>query len=116
MLLAKLSLFLLYLRLFRLSQGTRIATWIGIVSCTIYYLFGGVFTLTMCSPWPGETYYVPALGKRCRLVEGYAYSTICFNALSDIYLVIIPLPVILELQFSTKKKIRICCIFMLGIL
>lgn len=46
----------------------------------------------------------------------YGYVTSAFNVVSDFYLVVIPIPVVIHLDMSMEKKIRVCSIFMLGIL
>ncbi|KAF7512410.1 hypothetical protein GJ744_001345 [Endocarpon pusillum] len=46
----------------------------------------------------------------------YGYVTTAFNVLSDFYLVILPIPVVLSLHMSAQKKIRVISIFMLGFL
>lgn len=113
---AKLSLFILYLRLFDQDKRTRILTWIGIVSCTAYYIFELVFTLVLCSPWPGENHTAPYVSGRCTLARVYGNGITLLNVISDIYLVVIPIPVVRHLQMSREKKIRVCSVFMLGIL
>lgn len=113
---AKLSILILYLRLFERSKGTKILTWIGIVACSIFYTFGMLFAGISCSPWPGESRLVGLGSERCARVIIYGYITTAFNILSDIYLVIIPIPAVKKLNMSKQKKIRVCAIFMLGIL
>ncbi|ERF69952.1 hypothetical protein EPUS_05496 [Endocarpon pusillum Z07020] len=115
-LMAKLSILILYLRLFERNKGTKILTWIGILACSIFYTFGMLFALISCSPWPGETRLVGLASERCVRVIIYGYVTTAFNVLSDFYLVIIPIPAIIKLNMTTEKKIRVSAIFMLGIL
>lgn len=116
MLMAKLSLFILYMRLFEQDKRTRILTWVGIVSCTMYYIFELVFALVLCSPWPGENHIAPYLSGRCTLMRVYGNGISLLNVVSDIYLVFIPIPVVRRLHMSRGKKIRVCSVFMLGIL
>ena len=113
---AKLSLFILYLRLFSLSRSTRVMSWIGIVACLIFYLFGGIFSLVICSPWHNETRFEALASKRCAMVFRYGYATIAFNAISDFYIMFIPIPVVRKLNMSTTKKIQVLSIFSLGFL
>ncbi len=113
---AKLSLFILYLRLFGQSKRTKIFTWIGIVICTLYYTVATIYLMTVCSPWHGETRVVAWASSRCARSENLLYVTSAFNVISDFYLVVIPIPVVMHLHMSTEKKIRVCSIFMLGFL
>lgn len=113
---AKLSLFILYLRLFAMSRNTKILSWIGIVVCSIFYTFGLIFPLATCSPWPGESRIVAFASDRCAMEKQYGYVTTAFNVFSDFYLVVIPIPVVRSLNMSRDKKIRVCSIFALGIL
>ena len=116
MLMAKLSLFILYLRLFEQDKKTRILAWIGIVFCTMYYIFELVYALVRCSPWPGENHTAPYVSGRCTLMRIYGNGISLLNVISDIYLVVIPIPVVKRLHMSWKKKTRVWSVFMLGIL
>jgi hypothetical protein len=115
-LMAKLSLFILYLRLFGQSNGTRILAWTGIVACTIFYTFGMIFPLATCGPRSGESRLVAFASDRCAMEKTYGYVTTAFNVFSDFYLVLIPIPVVKNLNMSTDKKLRVCSVFMLGFL
>lgn len=75
-----------------------------------------IFPLVSCGPWPGETRLVGLASTRCVRVITFGYVTTAFNILSDLYLVIIPIPVVIHLNMSKAKKIRVCSMFMLGIL
>jgi hypothetical protein len=75
-----------------------------------------VFVLSMCSPRQEETFIIADASERCLMLSSQWYSLAAFNVLSDVYLVIIPIPVVMKLQLSTEKKIRVCAIFMTGIL
>lgn len=113
---AKLSLFILYLRLFGASRSTKILAWVGIVCCSIFYTFGMIFPLATCGPRRGETRLVAFLSERCEMEKTYGYVTTAFNVISDFYLVIIPIPVVVGLNMSAEKKLRVCSVFMLGFL
>jgi hypothetical protein len=113
---ANLLLFILYLRLFGQSNSTRMLVWVGILSCTIFYTLIFVFVLATCSPRQGETPIVADASERCAKLSSQWHSLAAFNLLSDVYLVIIPIPVVMKLQMSTDKKIRVCSVFMTGIL
>jgi hypothetical protein len=113
---AKLSLFILYLRLFAVSKSTKILAWIGIVTCSSFHTFGMVFPLATCSPRSGESHLVAFVSERCAIGKTHGYVTAVVNVLSDFYLVIIPIPVVKDLNLSKGKRIRICSVFMLGIL
>ena len=45
-----------------------------------------------------------------------AYIQGIFNVVSDFYLLILPIPVVWQLQMPSKRKIGVCAIFMTGIL
>jgi hypothetical protein len=113
---AKLSIFILYLRLFGSDTRTRILAWVGIAFCIIFYAFGTIFALAICVPRIGESLLASSLSKKCGLSMVTIYLTSAVNVLSDIYLVVVPIPVVVNLRISMEKKIRICSLFMLGIL
>lgn len=113
-LLTKVSLFLLYYRVFSLDRCTRLLIHAGIGVNALFYAISFALILYFCSPGPGQN-----------LVQTFATSPHCtvnarnlgiiqasFNVASDVYLLGIPLPVITKLQLSRQKKIGVIAIFM----
>ena len=113
---AKLSLFLLYLRLFLPNQWTRILIYFGILATLLLYTATTVAFGVLCIPRPGESWVESGFSPRCRSSFVLTYIQGIFNVVSDLYLLILPIPVVWQLQMPSKKKIGVCAIFMTGIL
>ena len=103
MLLTKLSLFLVYHRLFSSARNTRWLIYLGIGVNTIFYAV--TFALTVRFSY-----------RNVKLAQALAISQASFNTSSDIYLLCLPIPVISKLQLSRKKKLGIIAVFMTGVL
>ena len=112
---AKLSLFLLYHRLFGLHKWIRYLTYIGIgASFAVYTASVGVNGY-LCLPHRGEQWVQAGLSPRChRQLVWVAYVRGPFNVLSDLYLLVLPLPAVWQLHASLKKKLGISGIFLTG--
>ena len=112
---AKLSLFWLYLRLFRPDYWTRILIYFGICITFVFYTATTVAGGVLCIPRSEESWAEVAF-TRCQknVITGFYLGI--FNVVSDLYILILPIPVIWQLQMPTRKKIGVCAIFMTGIL
>lgn len=113
---AKLSLFLLYLRLFRPSQWTKILIYFGIVTTFAYYTATTVTFGVLCIPRPGESWMESDFSPSCRKSIVMTYIQGVFNVVSDFYLLLLPVPVVWNLQMPLRKKIGVLTIFMTGLL
>ncbi|KAL8897141.1 MAG: hypothetical protein Q9192_002730 [Flavoplaca navasiana] len=113
---AKLSLFLLYLRLFSVDKLTRRLIHLGIGTTSLFYLAATLSNIIACSPWKGES-RLEALGySRCVRQQYLGYVVPAFNVLSDFYLLILAINIVRKLQMPRRKKIGVISIFMLGFL
>lgn len=71
----------------------------------------------LCAPRNGEPYIIRYQMPICvDNVENLALATSIVNLVSDIYLLVLPLPLVMKLQISKKRKIGLVAIFMTGIL
>ena len=117
MFLVKLSLFLLYLRVFTLVRHIRILIFIGIAFHLVLYTTCFVLAFVFCYPRGGQSFLISFTAPSCasdaaRL--GIAQSVA--NIIGDFYLLLLPVPVIWKLQLSLQKKIGVTAIFMTGFL
>lgn len=114
---AKLALLLLYLRMFSVSRRTRYMIQFGIVCNVAFYT--GIF-IFMCAVYPprsGQSWleavstdYFRRVSTTSSLIQGF------FNVASDIYLFVLPMPVLWKLQLPLRKKIGLSTVFMAGLL
>ncbi len=100
MLCLKLSLLLLYLRIFAPDKVTRYLIYLGMAFCTIAY------TILMFLNIFSNVKTVIATNKTLGVI----------NFSSDIYILCVPTAAVSKLQLSTKKKIGVLLVFMTGIM
>ena len=111
----KLSLFLLYHRLFAVHQWMRYLVYLGIGSMGVVYLVCMILFGYLCIPRPGETWIEAALSSRYHTqFDLISYVLGPFNLLSDLFLLLLPLPPIYQLHMPLRKRIAIAGIFLTG--
>lgn len=113
---AKLSLFLLYLRIFSPDPWTRFLIYFGIVCTFIYYMATAITLTALCAARQGENWPQALLSSRCHKALVMTYVQGVFNIVSDFYLLILPIPVVWKLQFPLRRKIEVSTIFMIGLM
>jgi hypothetical protein len=114
--LIKISMLLLYLRLFP-STTLRIAT---ITILTLTAIWGLVYTLInvfICNPrnyaweqWDGEH------EGKCMDQQAILMSHAIMNIVLDVVVIALPLPTLLRLKLGRDKKVGVCVMFVIGIL
>ena len=112
---AKLSLFLLYYRLFARHQWIRYLVYLGIGSAAAMYTAGMIVYGYLCLPRRGQSWIEAGLSSRCHkqfIMIGYVRGP--FNVLSDLYLLLLPLPAVWQLHLPLRKRLGIAGIFLTG--
>ncbi|KAI4286715.1 MAG: hypothetical protein L6R35_004031 [Caloplaca aegaea] len=112
---AKLSLFLLYYRLFSRHRWIRYLVYFGIGSVAAMYTAGTIVYGYLCLPRPGQSWIEAGLSARCHdqfIMISYVRGP--FNLLSDLYLFLLPLPAVWQLHLPLRKKMGIAGIFLTG--
>lgn len=116
----KLSLFLLYLRLFKPNKVTRWLIYGGSVACAIFYSASIISSCALCMPKPGQPddnaawiLRAPECGLALRHL---AIVQAVFSTISDMYLLVIPIRSIFQLKLPVERKIGVSAIFMIGIM
>lgn len=112
---AKLSLFMLYYRLFEPQKVIRHAIFFGItISFIVFFGHMTVYGI-LCAPEVGHPWDLTVAEKCSRsLVIEFVLGVA--NLALDTFLLILPIPVILPLRLSVKKRIGVLAIFMVGLL
>lgn len=112
----KLSLFLLYLRIFSRIRRTKILIYFGIGFNMVFYITNFALILYFCGPSPGSRSMIKSMARHRCVVDSRNLGTVqaSFNIFSDIYLLCVPIPVVSKLQLSGKRKIGVYAMFMTG--
>jgi len=113
---AKTSVFLMYRRIFGPNRTMLYVIYIGIgISFLIYWAILPL-DLYLCFPRPGELWTDASLGEACGHEEKYSIILGTWNSLVDIYLLVLPIPVVWNLKMSIGRKIGVLSLFMTGLL
>ncbi|KAF2843030.1 hypothetical protein M501DRAFT_1021467 [Patellaria atrata CBS 101060] len=109
---AKLSILLLYLRIFQIKRSMRVAIYCGIVAAALIYL-PNIFVISyFCTAHVGEDWSL-VVGLRCgdpRMLWCYVGMAI-LSLLLDMYIVLLPVPVVVGLKLSEKGKVGVLLMF-----
>lgn len=111
---AKLTLLLLYFRLFSFSRWTGAAIYFGITATGVFYAATTVAYGTQCVRRPGQKWLVAS--ERCTSTFDITYAQGTFGVVSDIYIFILPMSVLWGLQMSLSKKLGVAAIFLTGLM
>lgn len=109
--LTKVSILLFYLRKFESYPKLRHMAWtllIFVVSMTCV-----VFAVMITACVPLRKYWNPATQGHCQ-PEGVWWAIAGFNALSDLCIFILPLPVVYRLQLPRQQKLSLVMVFIVG--
>ncbi|KAI1173361.1 hypothetical protein F4777DRAFT_454740 [Nemania sp. FL0916] len=67
-----------------------------------------------CRPF-SEYWAVPPNSIQCSAVTNHLITNAVLNISSDIFIIIIPMPVFLQINIAPRKKAVLCCVFALGL-
>lgn len=115
--LAKLSILLLYLELFNVQKRARITVAIGITIISAQCLATIIGCAVLCVPKPGESWLMHSSTYKCRVTAtlfGVVMGAI--SVFSDLYVILIPLPIVWQLRMATRKKVGVSIVFITGLL
>ena len=116
----KLSLFFLYLRIFKPDKVTRGFIYGGILVNGLFYSIAIVIYSVFFAPSPDQSdneksWMLRAKKNRDSLtIISLTYNV--FSVLSDIYLLVLPIRFTFHLQLPMRKKFEVSSVFLIGIL
>ena len=108
----KLALFLLYLRLFKVDRTTRWLIYTGVLCCSAAY---AACILTYTIECAASSRTVGAGSCRTPPRPLLLFNGI-FGLVSDIYLLVLPIPIVWRIQMPLRKRLGVLAIFGTGIL
>ena len=117
----KLSLFLLYLRVFHPYKWMVYCVWVGIVLNIGFYTTYAIYVGVLCSPAPGKNWndllVAQFIGEnRCASTIQFALIQSGVSIASDFYLLLLPIPAVWQLGLQPRKFIGVVSIFATGLL
>ena len=108
----KYTILLLYLRLFGVDRIFRYITW-----AVMFFVFGYLFSNFLIQIWgctPIEKYWKPTTPGHCIVLIKSVYAYGSMNFISDLFIFVMPLPMVWRLQLSQKAKLGVTLVFMGG--
>ena len=110
---AKVSILLLYLRIFSISTPLRISIHIGILIMALFCAASvgiGIGSVVKCVGIAAKTLHY------CHNVTGpIQLFNSAFNVVTDIWILILPMPLIWNLQLPHRRKIGFAAVFSAGL-
>lgn len=113
---AKLSLLLLYLRIFAPQKYMRYTIYLAIGFLFCFYWFLVPLYSYFCAPFPGGSWVSNELGRKCTKMVVVGVVQGPPNVVVDLFLLILPVRSVLRLHLSLKRKMQVLGVFMTGIL
>lgn len=112
MLFAKLSILMLYRRLFPITNFAW--SWWFVTSFTIAYSAGGIFSsLFQCRPM-ASAWTLDIAPEYCISTQKFYTANAALNVVSDIMILLLPAPIVWGLNTDTRKKIILTGLFSMG--
>ena len=113
---AKASLLLLYLRIFGPKKSTRYAIYTGLAFAFCLYWINIPISAYYCAPSGGKSWDLTEIALKCEksailgLVQGP------LNIVLDLFIFVLPIPVVIRLQMSYRRRMAVLSVFFTGIL
>ncbi|KAK7961228.1 hypothetical protein PG988_012442 [Apiospora saccharicola] len=117
--LIKVSVLLLYLRIFRVLKWMRVISVISIVLIVLWHLALSVSFAAMCAPGTGDTqldFLAAFISQKCSDTRILVVLQGVGNVVTDIWLILLPLPAVWKLQMPFRRKLAVSSMFMVGII
>lgn len=109
---SKLSILLLYRRLFPISNFVK--RWWVVTGFTVAYSIGGAFaSLFQCSPLT-SAWSLTVKADYCINTEKFYTANAALNVASDIMILILPIPIVWGLNTDVRKKVILTGLFSMG--
>lgn len=107
----KVSIFLLYIQIFRINTFVRRGAKIGIVVAFLAYFPPTLILSYFDAPHAGQTWeYLLVSGMPEKGIPG-GITIGCLSVLVDIYVFVLPIPPLLKLNMPLSKRIQLMVLF-----
>jgi hypothetical protein len=112
---AKAAVATLYMRIFDAIHWIRWTCWVLLVLMACAY--GSTIPVYAIYSFPyGDEKWDLTLGAKATPTDKMGIATASFNVVSDLFLLIAPIPIILKLNLSFRKKFGLSAVFLTGIM
>ncbi|KAI1633568.1 hypothetical protein F4809DRAFT_622741 [Biscogniauxia mediterranea] len=114
----KISVLVLYLQIFRILKWMRVISIAGIIVITAAHISTTITFAAMCAPRTGSgqlDFLAAFVSDTCSRTRILIVIQGIINVVTDIFLLILPLPAIWTLQMPLKRKLAISSMFLVGL-
>lgn len=108
---AKISIFLLYFQLFTVNKINRQLIYAGMLFTFLLYWTNVALEPYFCAPHAGQSWEI-SVGKRCARLTTWGVVQGIMVVVLDLYIFILPIPIILNLRLPKKQKLSVLIVFM----
>ncbi len=113
----KATLLVLYLRVFSPNPRAKALIWLGLVFNVVFYTISVIVDLIACLPHPGDGGWSDTSAHRCETQNvKFAEAQGVIGAVTDLYVLFIPMTMLAGLHLSRRRKIGIYGVFFTGFL
>ena len=113
---AKSTIFFFYLNVFGVNKMIRYGVWFGLFwNFCLYWSSIPIETLTS-APRIGQPWNVETINRKYKIATIYSIFQGVFSVALDVYIFLLPIPVILRLQMSLRRRCSILGVFGTAIL
>lgn len=113
---SRLPILLLYLRVFGRTKPFRIACYVAMGIAFGAYLTSIPLISYFCTPPIGGDWNSLDVFAKCKRLLNWALIQGSLDVALNVYIFILPLPVVLGLQMPLQKKLGVLAIFLTGLL
>ncbi|KAG8528464.1 uncharacterized protein KY384_007382 [Bacidia gigantensis] len=112
----KVALCFAYLRIMKSSSYNfyRALTWSVMIACIIGHVAGTLVLIFQCKPV--QKSWRPRTPGKCMPNDATFYGLAAVTIFFDVVIFFLPIPLLLRLNISMKKKLALVCVFLLGLL
>lgn len=114
MIFTKLTFFFMYLQIFRPLKWLRICVYLGAMVTTMFYVATEVFGIVMMTPRKGKAFTTVAASPREAKVLVLCVPLASVGLGIDVYLLVLPITAVMQLQMPFRRKIGVVLIFLTG--
>ena len=106
----------MYLEIFGLMRGLKIASWAGMVVTVVFGCVMTVLSYVCAAPFPHEGWLEQKFTQRADIIVRFSFPQSVIYLVLDLYVLILPIWGVSKLQMSLKRKLGVILIFMSAIL
>jgi hypothetical protein len=108
---SKTSLLLLLRNIFNINGTKKNLIWIGIAVSFATYFTGIPVGAYFDAPSPGESWYAVMLSGKPNRAIYWGVVQSALGIVIDLFIFILPLPILYQLKMSRKKRISVAAVF-----